>query len=425
MSLSEKVEFQVSSDFHNDKKMQNTLRRMIDQVEDEDEEAQFHRVMADSSSSYSSSTLTSPYQDQALFVDGAETYYDGYAQAWRYIGFYVDCNAAANNNNRRKLGDDNDGGCVRYLLWAAYVDPYYAGNGFYEYQFYDRWDDAWTSYCADEDSCRKMDCHLSDTHYKLMGFFKHADYGDWQEQLFKHEGVCVWTEDEFDFMYESEDLLPEGCSETGQSDEDGNYLYYALQPQANGDVSLGLYTDYMCSMVYGGSANVWDVVGAGSGDGGGSGDGTLEEQYEAFNSAFNIFKQCQPCVAYDLENGFECDDEAGYTNVNQCMKFSSKCEMGTATIDDVNRATEQGSTTSLQLMSASLTEQSYKVYSAKHIYIEIDDINVKRSHPLMWVGSVALIGLGAASIVKVHDKKAKQVIAGFAEPLMSQGGTYA
>jgi hypothetical protein len=44
--------------------------------------------------------------------------------------------------------------------------------------------------------CAKMDCHLSDTHWSLLGFFKHKDYDDWMEQLFKHEGICVWTDEE-------------------------------------------------------------------------------------------------------------------------------------------------------------------------------------------------------------------------------------
>ena len=32
---------------------------------------------------------TNPYEK--LFVDGAETRYDEYAQAWRALGFYIDC----------------------------------------------------------------------------------------------------------------------------------------------------------------------------------------------------------------------------------------------------------------------------------------------------------------------------------------------
>jgi hypothetical protein len=58
------------------------------------------------------------------FVDGTETYYDDYAQAWRLIGFYIDCNAKEYEqeaDERRKLEGGEEGGeaCARYLLWAA------------------------------------------------------------------------------------------------------------------------------------------------------------------------------------------------------------------------------------------------------------------------------------------------------------------
>ena len=64
------------------------------------------------------------------FVDGSETYYDDYAQAWRVLGFYLDCDACsdegvdANGNayNGNCYAYDNGGfqnRCQRYLLWAA------------------------------------------------------------------------------------------------------------------------------------------------------------------------------------------------------------------------------------------------------------------------------------------------------------------
>ena len=56
----------------------------------------------------------------SYFLDGAETYYDEYAQAWRVLGFYIDCNADGDGNEYedRNLEDDN-AGCQRFLLWAA------------------------------------------------------------------------------------------------------------------------------------------------------------------------------------------------------------------------------------------------------------------------------------------------------------------
>jgi hypothetical protein len=86
--------------------------------------------------------LLNYYKDE--FVDGLETQYDEYAQAWRYLGLFVDCNVYANNKRQLRVleeveaADDavaeeeqaaeevvqeevvDDGKvCKRYLLWAA------------------------------------------------------------------------------------------------------------------------------------------------------------------------------------------------------------------------------------------------------------------------------------------------------------------
>ena len=67
---------------------------------------------------------TSGYESE--FVDGSETYYNDYAQAWRLLGFYIDCNAPHNNFNEcggeddgQDSQDDSQPACQRYLLWAA------------------------------------------------------------------------------------------------------------------------------------------------------------------------------------------------------------------------------------------------------------------------------------------------------------------
>jgi hypothetical protein len=62
-----------------------------------------------------------PYHE--VFIDGGETYYDEYSQAWRALGFYIDCDANEADyydERRRSLqGEDEQGGCLRYMLWAA------------------------------------------------------------------------------------------------------------------------------------------------------------------------------------------------------------------------------------------------------------------------------------------------------------------
>jgi hypothetical protein len=93
------------------------------------------------------------------FVDGSETLYEEYAQAWRVLGLYVDCNTDA--GLRRNLGD-NDSQCQRYIMWAAYVDLEYDGGGIGEYQFFDPSTNEWdTSACElkNNERCAKMDCH--------------------------------------------------------------------------------------------------------------------------------------------------------------------------------------------------------------------------------------------------------------------------
>jgi hypothetical protein len=60
------------------------------------------------------------------YADTAQTYYDGYAQAWRYLGWYVDCNGGSSRyyeqSHHSHDGDSSNIGnnyCQRYLMWAA------------------------------------------------------------------------------------------------------------------------------------------------------------------------------------------------------------------------------------------------------------------------------------------------------------------
>ncbi len=55
---------------------------------------------------------------EKMFVDGAETYYDEYAQAWRALGFYIDCDYQG-DGHRRELQEGEGSGCQRFMLWAA------------------------------------------------------------------------------------------------------------------------------------------------------------------------------------------------------------------------------------------------------------------------------------------------------------------
>ncbi len=60
------------------------------------------------------------------YADTQQTYYDGYAQAWRYLGWYVDCNGGSSRyyqqSHHSHSGDSyyiGNNYCQRYLMWAA------------------------------------------------------------------------------------------------------------------------------------------------------------------------------------------------------------------------------------------------------------------------------------------------------------------
>eukprot|EP00566_Odontella_aurita_P013132 CAMPEP_0113600024 /NCGR_PEP_ID=MMETSP0015_2-20120614/42478_1 /TAXON_ID=2838 /ORGANISM="Odontella" /LENGTH=476 /DNA_ID=CAMNT_0000508237 /DNA_START=85 /DNA_END=1512 /DNA_ORIENTATION=+ /assembly_acc=CAM_ASM_000160 len=331
--------------------------------------------------------LDSPYSSQP-FVDG-ESNYDEYQQAWRFLGFMIDCNDGVGDDD--DAGDNWDGGtgegCHRYILWAAYVDMDYEGGGIGEYQYWDRetnsWDDTSCKYGGGTSRCAKMDCHLEDTHWSLLGLFKHKSYDDWMEQLFKHEGFCVWTDEEYAFMKNARNAWPQGCAASGTTGTDGIVIYYDLKPTSGGGMTIGLYSDVHCMEEYKGSITAEDVLGnilaeAGSGSQDNNydfSDYSLEESLAVWESTFDTWKICHPCVAYDLNNvgynvdddasrgsaysyyngynddynnggynqeDFDCYDNADYTNVNQCMKFMAKTDMSSATLTDMSLASVQG-----------------------------------------------------------------------------------
>jgi len=204
-----------------------------------------------------------------------------------------------------------------------YVDLEYEGDGIGEYQYWDRFNQVWDKtpcQVSGTQRCAKMDCHLDNTHFSLLGFFKHKSYDDWMEQLFKHEGMCIWTDEEYAFMSDARETWPDGCILSGTTTDDGAAIYYDLKPVTGGGITLALYTDERCIVEYqqqgkNDPITIENVIGNilvdGDGDGGGSHDnnydfassyGTLEASLAAWDSAFDIFKICHPCVAHDLEN---------------------------------------------------------------------------------------------------------------------------
>ena len=271
-----------------------------------------------------------------------------------------------------------------------YVDLEYEGNGIAEYMFWDRetgsWDDRACKYggggSGDQNNnnggearCAKMDCHLEDTHFSLLGFFKHKVIDDWMEQLFKHEGYCIWSDEEYAFMSNARKGWPQGCSvsSTYINGNEERPIYYDIKPKSGGRITIGLYTDPQCVKEY--KQGINDSItpenvlgnfllqeGSGSGDNGNydfSGY-SYSDSMAMWENSFDIFKICHPCVAYDLQNygynadddnnrgqnygkytygydddysyqyyqgdnqgdDFDCYDDADYTNVNQVSRVS-------------------------------------------------------------------------------------------------------
>ena len=199
-----------------------------------------------------------------------------------------------------------------------------------------------------------------------MGVFKEASYfgnDAFFEQLFKHEGICVWNNDDlYSFMQTArKNYWPNGCISTGiqiknsYSNSYGSYLYLDLRPTWNGNMTYGLYSDAICKNEYDLPDMNVDTITKNLGLLYGS-------SLQTWNNGLEAFKVCQPCKAYNLKNTyasssyygsysdssdpnngyFQCYDDADYTNVNQCMKFRSHAELEVCTWEDLVTATNQG-----------------------------------------------------------------------------------
>ena len=295
-----------------------------------------------------------------------------------------------------------------------------------------------------------------------MGVYKEAEYfgnDAFFEQLFKHEGYCVWNdEDLYEFMSDSrKSAWPEGCAYTGRTTSDGSYLYLDLKPTLNGNMTYGLYVDSICKTEYTGSAVSVDAVAKNM--------GLLYGSYlDQWNDGLEVYKVCQPCKAYNLqvnysksgdwgsgrnledyyydpnEGYFRCDDDADYTNVNQCMKFRSHAQLEVASWEDLVIATEQGGMLDVSVGGTvfgtekmSYEQQKYleelwaKKRAKENAEYQALLATVPSAKPMQTLGFLSLV-LGPLSIVAslylVGNKRlAPDEPEGISEPLVSQETT--
>ena len=170
-------------------------------------------VVEDDLSTSGAYTNYNPFSVQP-FIEGMGEY-DEYQQAWRLLGFMIDCNEIMFDDDYVASGGSGDEvtdeGCARYVLWAAYVDLEYEGGGIGEYQYYNRtsgsWDDT-ACYYADgsgnsggsgdnndggdgdygdyNSRCAKMDCHEEDTNFSVLGESK-------KNHVHCNNSECCWS----------------------------------------------------------------------------------------------------------------------------------------------------------------------------------------------------------------------------------------
>ncbi|CAB9524683.1 hypothetical protein (Partial), partial [Seminavis robusta] len=266
----------------------------------------------------------------SYLVDADGNQYEPYSLAWRYLGLFVDCGddeesedeGDSKDERERHLSSDDNKGCIRKVLWAAYRDPNYSGGSIGEYQYYDPntgiYDE---SYCRSE-RCVPLDCHEPESeNFELVGVFKETEgLYDFAEQLFKHQGYCLWSENTFEKMANfREYMVPYDCQQLYFPDDYGNTIYMAIAPQPMGDMTIAVYSDAMCTKQS--RTTIQDYIMLfydlqGNYDKGKQIASSWTTAIKRWNHHMGVYKQCQPCRAYDLSAGGDAQENSGSADNN-------------------------------------------------------------------------------------------------------------
>jgi hypothetical protein len=286
--------------------------------------------------------------------------------------------------------------------------------------------------------------------------FKHHGYCHWGQDVLDQnsgngnkdhsrdgndaaEDYDVLVSSDYEFMQNVRETWSEGSSSCRQlndmTDANGNLLYAAVQPLKRGDMTMGLYTDSAClepksstgknAVHYGdylaqATAGVYD-------------DDTAytavvsewQSSVDRWNDLLSDYKVCQPCRAFSQTKsfnsgnnnnknnnnnygsnegegsqeqwGFNCYDDAGYRNCNQCYKFATKTDMQEASVADLAEATRQGTILAIQYTDGVTYGAGHPValqhgqYVARKVSVGVAAVTVVASLVWAWYRLAAIL----------------------------------
>jgi len=317
----------------------------------EDENNAWLRDLSSSSTRY-----TGEVPDYMAPID---VYYDKWAQAYRLLGGFIDCDneADGSGDNSGDGGGDGDA-CSRWMMWAAYANPNYNGGERDEYFTYTNQNSNYYEYSATDDGeggVSNLDCHSPDTEWQLLGVYRQEFY-QFIEQISKH----LWAIDDYEYVTALAGLAymtDSDCTQIG-TDSQGNYLYSGVMPVDGGNWEMGLYTDSACIVADTTSGLTYDSFGIatdmdlGSEDDGCLDDDILQTLYgywtntqeytlATLNEVYSEYKYCTLCMDYPTyQDGYFIGDSGTDDDdmINQCWKFHSHdsytCEADCLAIGD-------------------------------------------------------------------------------------------
>jgi hypothetical protein len=102
--------------------------RQLETLDEGELDYEKDRMLEDYTGNYDNSWTHSGAYGMNFFADSQDTYYDGYQQAWRYLGHLVKCGYPSDRYDEQEehhSHDEDDGRlsgnnyCQRFLVWAA------------------------------------------------------------------------------------------------------------------------------------------------------------------------------------------------------------------------------------------------------------------------------------------------------------------